>query len=452
MACSVTPLSWGGCLSSLLGKAASSAAGSAFTAVANYFADAAKSATAWLWNAMGQASAVQLGGPGWATDLGITVGLALVVGTGLFLVQVIASAARRDMGGMGRAVRGLFVAFLAGGAAVGITELLLEAADSIANGIMVAGTGSSTWANLGQQVTAISALTTLSPAVMLLLALVVVMASVIVWAALMTRKLLLIVSALFAPIVFAGSLGDITASWVRKWIEFTVALIASKVILVLIFVVGLGVLDNGVGEATVGGGTSGQAAQSATQLVIGCLILCLAGLAPWMAIKLVHFTGDSFHQIHSYSQAVQGAGQQVVAVPQKLTQHAQRFALGSAPSSSLKSPTPPRTDSSTETTPDAGGTEALTSAGPGGSELGGEAATGVGVVAAPLAGATAVKGAGQAGAAKLVEVGSGHPGSAASDDVGSSTAGNGLSPSGQLPQPRSEQSSSSVPPGPSQPG
>ena len=299
MACSVTPLSWGGCLSSLLGKAASSAAGSAFTAIANYFADAAKSATAWLWNAMGQASAVQLGGPGWATDLGITVGLALVVGTGLFLVQVIASAARRDMGGMGRAVRGLFVAFLAGGAAVGITELLLEAADSIANGIMVAGTGSSTWANLGQQVTAISALTTLSPAVMLLLALVVVMASVIVWAALMTRKLLLIVSALFAPIAFAGSLGDITASWVRKWIEFTVALIASKVILVLIFVVGLGVLDNGVGEATVGGGTSGQVAQSATQLVIGCLILCLAGLAPWMAIKLVHFTGDSFHQIHS---------------------------------------------------------------------------------------------------------------------------------------------------------
>ena len=81
MACSVTPLSWGGCLSSLLGKAASSAAGSAFTAIANYFADAAKSATAWLWNAMGQASAVQLGGPGWATDLGITVGLALVVGS-----------------------------------------------------------------------------------------------------------------------------------------------------------------------------------------------------------------------------------------------------------------------------------------------------------------------------------------------------------------------------------
>ena len=173
------------------------------------------------------------------------------------------------------------------------------------------------------------------------------MASVIVWAALMTRKLLLIVSALFAPVAFAGSLGDITASWVRKWIEFTVALIASKVILVLIFVVGLGVLDNGVGEATVGGGTSGQVAQSATQLVIGCLILCLAGLAPWMAIKLVHFTGDSFHQIHSYSQAVQGAGQQVVAVPQKLTQHAQRFATGSASSSSSKSTTPSRTDSST---------------------------------------------------------------------------------------------------------
>ena len=278
------------------------------------------------------------------------------------------------------------------------------------------------------------------------------MASVIVWAALMTRKLLLIVSALFAPVAFAGSLGDITASWVRKWIEFTVALIASKVILVLIFVVGLGVLDNGVGEATVGGGTSGQVAQSATQLVIGCLILCLGGLAPWMAIKLVHFTGDSFHQIHSHAQAVQGAGQQAMAVPQKLTQHAQRFATGSASSSSSKSTTPSRTDSSTGTIPDPGGTEPLSPAGTGGSELGGGGAAGVGVAAAPVVGATAVKGAGQAGAAKLADVGGGHPGPAASDEVGSSTAGNGSGPSGQVPQPRSELSSSSAPPKPSQPG
>jgi type IV secretion system protein TrbL len=273
-----------------------------------------------------------------------------------------------------------------------------------------------------------------------------------VWAALMTRKLLLIVSAVFAPIAFAGSLGDITASWVRKWIELTVALIASKVILVLIFVVGLGVLDNGVGEATVGGGTSGQVAQSATQLVIGCLILCLAGLAPWMAIKLVHFTGDSFHQIHSYAQAVQGAGQQVVAVPQKLTQHAQRLATGSPSSSSSKSPTSPRTESSTETIPDPGGTENLSPAGIGGSEVSGEGAGGIGVAAGPVVGATAAKGAGQAGAAKLVDVGSGQPSLAPSDEVGSSTAGNGSSPSGQLPQRRSELSSSSEPPEPSQPG
>ena len=59
----------------------------------------------------------------------------------------------------------------------------------------------------------------------------------------MVRKVLLILTAVFAPVAFAGSLSDITAGWVRKWIEYTVALIASKIVLVIVFVVGLGVAD-----------------------------------------------------------------------------------------------------------------------------------------------------------------------------------------------------------------
>ena len=233
---------WGdpwGCVSDAVGGAAKAAAGDAFSEIANDFAHTAQHATAWLWGQLDQATALRIGGASWGTYLGITVTLAIAIGAGLFLIQVIASALRRDMGGMGRAFRGLLVAFVAGGAAVGVTEILLQAADAISNGIMQVGLGTSDWQSVGDKFSTLSA-TQYGPATLLLAALFTCAATVLVWLALMVRKVLLILTAVFAPVAFAGSLSDISAGWVRKWIEYTVALIASKIVLVIIFVAGWG--------------------------------------------------------------------------------------------------------------------------------------------------------------------------------------------------------------------
>jgi hypothetical protein len=137
----------------------------------------------------------------------------------------------------------------------------------------------------------------------------------------MVRKVLLILTAVFAPVAFAGSLSDITAGWVRKWIEYTVALIASKIVLVIVFVVGLGVLMNHLGSA------GDSPTQQLTQLMAGLLILTVAGLAPWMAVKFVHFTGEAFHTIHSHSGAATGAAAGAVAAPQKIRNTASSFGI-----------------------------------------------------------------------------------------------------------------------------
>ena len=73
--------------------------------------------------------------------------------------------------------------------------------------------------------------------------------------------------------------------------ETTLALVASKLLLVLVFVVGLGLFD-GVGQASSGVG------QNITQAVTGLLVLALAGFTPWAALKLVHFVGDEAHHVH----------------------------------------------------------------------------------------------------------------------------------------------------------
>ena len=35
-----------------------------------------------------------------------------------------------------------------------------------------------------------------------------------------------------------------------------------------------------------------------TQVISGVLVSALAGFAPWVALKVVHFTGDHAHQLH----------------------------------------------------------------------------------------------------------------------------------------------------------
>ena len=223
---------------------------------------------------------------------------------------------RRDRSGLARALKGLLVAFVGSVAAIAVTTLLLAAVDSLSAGFVAVATGDSVQ-QMGSAILSATAITAIAnPAVALLLALVVLGAVIFVWGAMMIRKLLIIVAAVFAPLAFAGATSDISTSWVRKWIETMVALVVSKLILVIIFVIGLGVLTDGLGEVN-GTGTAASATQSITQTIIGALILLMAGFAPWLAIKLVHFGGEHFGQIHGHAQSALAGAQTVAAAPRK---------------------------------------------------------------------------------------------------------------------------------------
>ena len=314
MACSVIdPV---GCVADLAGGAAKSIAGSAFGAIANDFGNAADSAVNWLWGQISGATAISLTGAAMARDLAIVTTLAVVVATGLFLIQIIASVLRQDGAGLARALKGLMVAFMGAVAAIAVTSLLLGAVDALSAGFVQAATGGSVH-QMGTRILSATALTaTGNPAVELVLALVVLGAVIVVWGAMMIRKLLIIVAAVFAPLAFAGATADISTSWVRKWIETMVALVVSKLVLVIIFVIGLGVLTDGLGESA-SPGANASATQSITQTIIGALILLMGGFAPFLAIKLVHFGGDHFAQMHGHARASVAGAQTVAAVPQK---------------------------------------------------------------------------------------------------------------------------------------
>jgi hypothetical protein len=273
----------GGCLADLAASAASSVASGAFSAIAHDFGSAAAAVTTWLWGQISSATAISFGGSGFALDWGITLGIGMIMCLLLFLVQVLASALRRDFSGLGRALRGVIIAGLGTFAALLVLQSLLGAVDALSADVVRAVTGGSIQ-QMGAKLFDGTAILSTNPAGLLLLALIALAACVVVWAAMMIRKLLVIVMAVFCPIAFSGAAADITASWVRRWIEAVVALAVSKLILVLIMAIGLSVLMDRAGS-------TGGATNSLTTSVIGLLILLMGGFAPWLAIKMVHFSG-----------------------------------------------------------------------------------------------------------------------------------------------------------------
>jgi hypothetical protein len=322
MACEwYNPATYGQCA----GDVAKSAAGDAFNAIAQSFGDAADHAVSWLWGQMSAATAVHLGGTGFNLELGITAAIAGVVAVGLFAIQIIQSVLRREPGGLARALKGLVVAFIGGGVAIAVVNLLLVATDDLCAGVVQAATGTDI-TGLGKLILGTGALTTAvgGAAALLLLSLACIVATVIVYFALVIRKVLIVVTAIFAPLAFAGSLADITVSWTRRWIETTVALIVSKLILILIFVAGYGILIEGVGQA--GSGTT----QKVTQVISGILVLFLAGFAPWSALKIVHFTGEHAHQLHSLGASTVAGAATGGRMAQKAAPYFSRFAVPAA--------------------------------------------------------------------------------------------------------------------------
>ncbi|GAA2501608.1 type IV secretion system protein [Terrabacter carboxydivorans] len=369
--------------------AASTVVDGAFSNIAGYFGQAAQNATTWLWQQIGEATTLDLQSPALAREMTITGAIAATLCLGLFVIQVTTAALRGHPVGLGRALSGLLISFVGSALALATTRVLLGAVDALSDGV-VRFTMDTQMDALGSKLSFVGLAQMQNPAVVILLALVIIVAAVVVWAAMMIRKLMLIVAAVLAPLAFAGATADFTRAWVRRWIELVVAMIVSKLLLVIILSIGVAVL-NGAGQSDSGAG------QAVTQLAGGSLILLLGGLAPWVAIRMFHFAGDTLHSAHATARQASVGAQTLVSAPQKVTAlQAQGRALASVGSSgsgrgsksgSGMPPPPPRPGASGPAGPPSPGPGAGLpggSMGPAGAASGGGAAAAASV-AAPAA-------------------------------------------------------------------
>ena len=290
--------------------AATAVTDSAFGSIAGFFSAAANNATTWLWGQINEATTLDLHSPKLLEEMTVTAGIAAVLCLGLFVIQVITGALRGHPVMLGRAFSGLIIALVGSAFALATTRLLLAAIDELSNGVVQFTLGTNI-DGLGAKFSFLQMSGMNNPAVVILVSLAVLASVVVIWAAMMIRKLMILLAAVLAPIAFAGATADITRGWVRKWIEFTAAMLASKLLLVIILSLGVSVL-NGAGQSGSG------ATQTATQLAGGSLILLLGGLAPWVAIRMFHFAGDSLYAAHSVARESAAGAQSVIHGPQKV--------------------------------------------------------------------------------------------------------------------------------------
>ncbi|WP_025155410.1 conjugal transfer protein TrbL [Leifsonia aquatica] len=344
-----------------------------------------------MWDVFSTTTAVDVTSDGYVKVYNILFGIAVFITLLFFCFQLIAGLARRDPTALTRAALGLAKSMLGSFVLITITALLLEITDQLCVGIIQATgqTIESVGDRLALLIAAVTVTTVAGGAGALLtifLAGLMIAAIFILWFSLLIRKALLLVAIVFGPIALAGLTWESARGWFGKWATFVVALIASKLVVVVIFL---------IATAQVSAPISIDL-KSLSEPIAGIVLLFIAAFAPYMAYKFLSFVGFDMYQATSMEQEAKNALNRPIPLPSRPIGPAPKQVLDSPESGSGGTPPAP-----TPAAPAATEGAAATGAGTGGSAAAGSGPAGstaaAGPAAAVVAGALVVKEAATAG-------------------------------------------------------
>lgn len=275
---------------------AGDAAASLVTAPFDWLAEGMGNAAEWMfksvWNVFDSTTSVDITSDEYMKVYNILFGVAVFVMLGFFLLQVIGGMVRREPAALTRALTGLAKSILGSFVAITLLALALEITDQLTIGIVnAAGTNMN---EMGDRVAllavGIGGLSLKAPGAAAILTIflagLAIGAAVIVWISLLVRKALLLVAIVFAPIALAGASWDQTRDWIGKWATFVIALILSKLVLVVIFLLATAQVSAPI-DADL---------QSVREPIAGVVLMLMAGFAPYMTYKAISFMGfDMYH-------------------------------------------------------------------------------------------------------------------------------------------------------------
>jgi hypothetical protein len=106
-------------------------------------------------------------------------------------------------------------------------------------------------------------------------------------------------------VALAGSSWDHTKSWVSRWATFVIAMILSKLVLVVIFLLATAQVSAPI-DADL---------QSVSQPIAGVVLMLMAGFAPYLTYKAIAFMGFDMYHAMSAEQESKGALNRPMPIP-----------------------------------------------------------------------------------------------------------------------------------------
>ena len=294
---------------------AGDAAGALVSAPFDWLAQGMGHAAGWMfeavWKVFDSTTMVDVTSSQYTKVYNILFGIAVFVMLGFFMLQVIGGMIRREPAALSRAALGLAKSILGSFVALALLATALEVTDQLCIGIVnAAGTNME---QMGDRValltTGLVGLNLAAPGAGAILTIFIaglaIGAAGIVWISLLVRKALLLIAIVFAPIALAGSSWDHTRSWVSKWASFVIALILSKVVLVVIFLLATAQVSAPIDSDI----------QSVSEPIAGVVLMLMAGFAPYMTYKAINFMGFDMYHAMSAEQEGKSALNRPMPIP-----------------------------------------------------------------------------------------------------------------------------------------
>jgi type IV secretion system protein TrbL len=315
----------------------------------DWLASSMGSAAAWLfesvWAAFDTTTLVDVTDPAYIDVYNVLFGVAVFVTLVLFCLQLITGLVHRDPTALSRAGLGLAKSVLGSFVIITITGLLLEITDQLTIGVVQAS--GNTMEGMGDRIAmlavGLTAINVGAPGVgaivTIFLSALAISAAAIVWFSLLIRKALLLVAIVFGPIALAGATWDAAKGWFTKWVAFVIALILSKLVLVVIFLVAV---------AQVSAPIDADLA-SVSDPIAGIVLMFIAAFAPYITYKFLSFVGfDMYHAMSSEQEAKSALNRPVPVPSSPMTEGAKKI-LGPSGDGGSGKPTqsgPPPTSTS----------------------------------------------------------------------------------------------------------
>ncbi|MGX5393496.1 SCO6881 family protein [Streptomyces anulatus] len=252
--------------------------------IAKSAGELASSAADLAAKAVNRTTAIDLNA-GWFRDnyeLLLPIGLALTVG--IFCIQLMTAAWRRDERALAKAAFGTMTGVLFSFSAIAFTTVAITVVDALSDGLFkAANTSIDDAIRRVIKVDQMGAMYGLGWGVPALVAFGCAIGAFLYWGVMVARKVGVLIMVALAVFAGAGGGWEVAKRWRRGWIEATGTLIVSKLLMTVVFLIGV----SAMGKTDASDGMS-----ALSDAMAGIVVMVLVLLCPYATYKFVHWASD----------------------------------------------------------------------------------------------------------------------------------------------------------------